>query len=144
MRCLGQNKDHYGASVHIGNILAKKNQFQTAAKYYQNAINITEDAVVAFFGLAITIVRSNCESAMILLKTQIRSDPNNCEKLMLLAILRFFSNDSKRALGLVKKCLEVHRSHLPALVLLGEILRHGGKSQEAKIYYEETLKVNAL
>jgi hypothetical protein len=41
MRCLGGDKDHYGASVNIGNILTKKNQFQTAAKYFQNGLRIT-------------------------------------------------------------------------------------------------------
>jgi len=102
--------------------------------------------VSAYFGLCICIVHSEIgsSSAIRLLRTQIRTEPNNIEKLMILAILRFFSNDDKRALGLVNRCLEIHNSHLPALFLLGEILRFTGSQESAKTYYAETLKVNAL
>ena len=43
---------------------------------------------------------------------------------------------------LLRKALSVNKTYVPALITMGELLTFKGRSQKAKLFYEEALKLD--
>src|SRR5687768_15388957 len=54
------------------------------------------------------------------------------------------AGDHERALGVLRKGLEKHASHLPGYVLLGRILIEQGRFPEALVTYERVLEIDPV
>jgi Tfp pilus assembly protein PilF len=65
----------------------------------------------------------------------LRQDPDNFEALTQLALLKFYAYDDVIATKLVVRALRVKNNYIPALVLLGELLRFNGEAKMAKKFY---------
>ena len=50
-KCLTLDQNHFGACIHLANLLANLGEGQRAAKYFKHAIKIDEDSINAHFGL---------------------------------------------------------------------------------------------
>jgi len=51
-KCLTIDSNHFGACIHLANLLANLGEGQRAAKYFKHAIKIDPENVNAQFGLA--------------------------------------------------------------------------------------------
>jgi tetratricopeptide (TPR) repeat protein len=51
-KCLTLDTSHFGACIHVANLLANLGEGQRAAKYFKHAIEIDPDNLNAHFGLA--------------------------------------------------------------------------------------------
>src|SRR5688572_12217922 len=54
------------------------------------------------------------------------------------------AGDHERALGVLRKGLEKHATHLPGYVLLGRILIEQGRFPEALVTYERVLEIDPV
>jgi len=50
-RCLTLDNNHFGACIHLANLLANLGEGERAAKYFKHALKIDPDSVNAHFGL---------------------------------------------------------------------------------------------
>lgn len=50
-KCLTIDTNHFGACIHLANLLANMGEGQRAAKYFKHAIKIDPESVNAHFGL---------------------------------------------------------------------------------------------
>ena len=50
-KCLTLDPDHFGACIHLANLLANLGEGQRAAKYFKHAIKIDSENINAHFGL---------------------------------------------------------------------------------------------
>ena len=50
-KCLTIDNNHFGACIHLANLLANLGEGQRAAKYFKHAIKIDVDSINAYFGL---------------------------------------------------------------------------------------------
>jgi tetratricopeptide (TPR) repeat protein len=50
-KCLTLDNNHFGACIHLANLLANLGEGQRAAKYFKHALKIDPDSVNAHFGL---------------------------------------------------------------------------------------------
>jgi len=50
-KCLTLESEHFGACIHLANLLANIGEGQRAAKYFKHAIKINPNSVNANFGM---------------------------------------------------------------------------------------------
>lgn len=50
--CLQFDQDHFGACIHLANLLANLAEGQRAVKYFKHALKIDPDSINANFGIA--------------------------------------------------------------------------------------------
>ena len=50
-KCLTLDNNHFGACIHLANLLANLGEGQRAAKYFKHAIKIDAESINAHFGL---------------------------------------------------------------------------------------------
>jgi hypothetical protein len=79
---LKKDANHYGASVHIANLLVELGAGEKAAKFYENAIRLNKHRAAPHFGLMIAVHRySKTDAAERHLKKVSMAEPQNFESL---------------------------------------------------------------
>ena len=70
-KCLSINSSHYGANIHLGDMMLDFGKQKHAAVFYKNALKANPGSASATFGLMTSVGASSH------LKTQCESDPDN-------------------------------------------------------------------
>ena len=84
MQCLKKDANHYGASIHIANLLVELGAGEKAAKFYENAIRLNKHRAAPHFGLMIATFRHSDgknDAAVRHLKKMCMADAMNFEAL---------------------------------------------------------------
>ena len=82
-KSLAIDVDHFGASLHLANVMLRIGQGQSAAKYFLNAIRLRPESANAHFGLVLAVHLSakDSQAAHRHFTETLKHDPLNFEVL---------------------------------------------------------------
>ena len=94
-KTLTLDKNNFGASIHLANMLANIGEGQRAAKYFMHAIKIDPDSTNAYFGLgkAIQQYADDKDAPLPHFKEVLKRDANHCKTLTQMGILYLDKED---------------------------------------------------
>ncbi|TNV86060.1 hypothetical protein FGO68_gene7424 [Halteria grandinella] len=153
-KCLTLDTKHFGACLHLANLLANVGEGQRAAKYFKHAIKVggeseqavgKESIVNAYFGLGKTLQQySDNKDAPLapLLKVVQELDPSHYKAHTQLGLLFMEREEYERAADHLKQALLLNRGYPLALVTMGNLLFETGHADEAIRYHKQALSVN--
>ena len=154
-KCLTLDPKHFGACIHLANLLANVGEGQRAAKYFKHAIKvitdsdttlITKDGIInAYFGLGKTLQQySDNKDAPLapLLKVVQDLDPKHYKAHTQLGILYLDREEYEKSAEHLKHALLINRGFPLALVSMGNLLFETGHAEEAIRYHKQALTVN--
>ena len=149
-RCLTIETNHFGACIHLANLLANLGEGQRAAKYFKHAIKIDPTSLNAHFGLgkALQQFSDDKDAPMQHYLEVLERQPDHAKTLTQLGILHLeranVSGYSEReeyekSAECLKKALEANRQYPLALVSMGNLLFDTGHAENAIKYHLRAL-----
>ena len=153
-KCLTIDNKHFGACIHLANLLANVGEGQRAAKYFKHAIKVAsenpdsvgKDSLVnAYFGLGKTLQQysDNKDAPISPLEKVVKElDPTHYKAYTQLGILYLDREEYEKAAEYLKQALLLNRGFPLALVSMGNLLFETGHAEEAIRYHKQALAVN--
>ena len=131
MKCIELKPDHYGANLHLANLLVDVN----SVPIYKVCIKKKPNDFAPHLGLIVATKKNSKRQ----LKDTLKQDPDNFEVLTQLAILFLLGKKDANALQLLHRALTVNNNYIPALIALGQLMQFWQKYDKAKQCYEKVL-----
>jgi tetratricopeptide (TPR) repeat protein len=144
-KCLTLDPRHFGACLHLANLLANVGEGQRAAKYFKHALKVSQDGGVskdlivnAEFGLGKTLQQysDNKDAPIEHLKKALEMDPSHFKAHTQLGILYLDREEYEKAASHLKQALLLNRGFPLALVSMGNLLFETGHADEAIRYHK--------
>lgn len=129
--------------VNIGNIFARKKEFDKAAVFYLKALEIAPGQAEAYANLGyIYNAKREYDKALKILEKAIEISPRNVSSHLNLGVVYVNMGKNGEALGEINKCLELDPNNTTALNALGELQIIFGNKTEAINAFERSLAIN--
>lgn len=143
-RCLQVEANHFGACIHLANLLANLGEGQRAAKYFKHALKIDPESLNAHFGLgkALQQFSDDKEAPVPHFQEVLKRQPDHQKTLTQLGILYLEREEYEKSAECLKKAVEVNRQYPPALVAMGNLLFETGHAENAIRYHLRALSYN--
>jgi tetratricopeptide (TPR) repeat protein len=106
-KCLTLDQNHFGATIHLANLLANLGEGQRAAKYFRHALKIDKDSINAHFGLgkAIQQYSEDKDAPIPHYENVLKLDPQHYKALTQLGILYLDREEFEKSAEYLKKSL---------------------------------------
>ena len=143
-RCLTAETNHFGACIHLANLLANLGEGQRAAKYFKHAIKIDPESLNAHFGLgkALQQFADDKDAPIPHYQEVLKRQPDHAKTLTQLGILHLEREEYEKSAECLKKALEANRQYPLALVSMGNLLFETGHAGNAIKYHLRALSHN--
>lgn len=106
-KCLTVDNNHFGACIHLANLLANLGEGQRAAKYFKHALKIDEDSINAHFGLgkALQQYSEDKDAPIPHFEEVLKREPDHFKTLTQLGILYLDREEFDKSAEMLKKAL---------------------------------------
>ena len=143
-KCLQIDQNHFGACIHLANLLANLAEGQRAVKYFKHALKIDPDSVNANFGMAKALQQysEDKDAPIPFFLLVIEKDPENYKAHTQLGILYLDREEFQNSAKHLKKALSINKKFPLALLSLGNLLFETNQPENAIKYHKHAIKYN--
>jgi tetratricopeptide (TPR) repeat protein len=143
-QCLGLDKAHFGATLHLATLLANAGEASKAKKYFNHALKLEPENPAVHFGLGKLIHAStdNIDQAEAHFRRVLEKEPNHYKALCQLGIIYLEKDEIEKAAEYLKQSLAINPKFVTALVYMGNTLFEAGNYNSAVKYHQQALKEN--
>jgi tetratricopeptide (TPR) repeat protein len=128
--------------VNLGNIYARKGEFDKAIPCYQKALQIAPGQTEAYVNLGyIYIAKREYKKAEDILEKAIKISPRHTNAHYNLGVVYASTGRHKEALSEINKTIELNPNHIAALNTMGKIYLRQGKRSKAKEAFERSISI---
>jgi tetratricopeptide (TPR) repeat protein len=137
-KCLQIDQNHFGACIHLANLLANLTEGQRAVKYFKHALFIDANSVNANFGMAKALQQysEDKDAPIPHFMLVIEKDPDNFKAHTQLGILCLDREEFEKSAHHLKTALSINKKFPLALLSMGNLLFETNHPQNAIKYHK--------
>jgi tetratricopeptide (TPR) repeat protein len=143
-KALKIDPDNEAANLNLGLLLAEQGKLQEAEKALLTALNTNPEQAVAAYNLSVIVAQRSMEEAVKYAKIAAESRPEEPKYTYTLAYYQMENNQKDQAEKTLRKLIADHPLYLSAVSFLADIYMRDGRTKDAQVLYEQTLKTEGI
>jgi tetratricopeptide (TPR) repeat protein len=143
-KALEIDPDNEAANLNLGLLLAEQGKLQEAEKALLTSLNTDSEQAIAAYNLSVIVSQRSMEEAVKYAKIAAEARPEEPKYTYTLAYYQMENNQKDQAEKTLRKLIADHPLYLSAVSFLADIYMRDGRTKDAQVLYEQTLKTEGI